>query len=333
MEVPLPSTGTPSNKEIPSALVVGGLGFLGSRLVMQLLETGSTVQVVDSRISDGGANWANSRNWPEEITRSIRSSVEELPSSVTPDFVFNLAGRTSHKGSMDYPINDAESNVSDQLRILEWIRRRRPDSHVIFTSTRQVYGSPVYLPVDERHPIHPPDVNAVNKYAAEQHHLLYRRVYGLNCTILRLTNCFGPGMRIKDSRQGFVGEWIRRSLTGEPLRLFGGSQVRDFLYGDDAAKAIIQAAQSTGLGSGTYNVGGVESLSLNEMADIIAKLVPGVAVQVEKMPRDLAAIEVGETRLNDSQFRGATGWAPETSIYDGLSRTLSYYQRHLKEYL
>ncbi len=316
-----------------TALVLGGLGFLGTRVVKQLLSSGFEIQVVDPGIPDGGANAANTSDWASGTDVPIWSKLADIPQEFVPSVVFNLAGRTSHRGSMVDPFSDAASNVLDQLHILEWIRRTCPESRVVYTSTRQVYGPPRYLPVDEVHPIHPPDVNAVHKHAAEQHHLLYASVYGLDCTILRLTNCFGPGMRIKDSRQGFVGEWIRRSLAGEPLRLFGGEQVRDFLYGDDAAEAIIQAAQSTELSGGTCNVGGAESLSLREMADIIAQLVPGASIEVEAMPVDLAAIEVRETRLDDSRFRAATGWTPQTSVSQGLAKTLAYYQEHLKEYL
>lgn len=318
---------------LTSALVLGGLGFVGSRIVAHLQAAGTETQIVDSQLVEGGANPGNAFDWTSGSQTSVLSYLSEIPQGFQPSVVFNLAGRTSHRGSMDDPISDAQSNIRDQLHILEWVRRSSPDSRVIFTSTRQIYGPPRYLPVDEVHPVHPPDVNAVHKHAAEQHHLLYGRVYGLDCTILRLTNCFGPGMRIKDSRQGFVGEWIRRSLTGEPLRLFGGDQVRDFLYGDDAAEAIIQAAQSTQLSGGAYNVGGAESLSLREMADIIAQLVPGTSIEVEAMPADLAAIEVGETRLDDSRFRAATGWTPQTSVSKGLAKTLAYYQEHLKEYL
>jgi UDP-glucose 4-epimerase len=325
----LASSGYPAT----SALVLGGLGFLGSRVVMELQRGGVETYVVDSRLPDGGSNPANAMDWLEGVQTEVWSSLSDVPVGLTPSLVFNLAARTSHRGSMELPMDDARTNVSDQLAILEWLRRTCPESQVVYLSTRQVYGVPRYVPVDEDHPVSPPDVNAVNKLAAEQHHLLYGRVYGLKTTVLRLTNCFGPGMRIKDARQGFIGEWIRCALKGEPIRLFGGRQVRDFLFADDAAKAIVYAAGSPELVGGTYNVGGAESLSLASVADIFRDLLPATAVSTEPLPSDLAAIEVGDTRLDDSRFRSLTGWSPETGFASGLAATIAYYERHLEEYL
>jgi UDP-glucose 4-epimerase len=139
------------------------------------------------------------------------------------DYLFNLAGQTSHVDSMDHPHVDLDINCRSQLSILEACRRYNPGVKIVFASTRQIYGRPDYLPVDEKHPLRPVDVNGINKIAGESYHLVYNDVHGLRTTSLRLTNTIGPRMRVKDDRQTFLGYWVRRLLEGEPIEVWGGS--------------------------------------------------------------------------------------------------------------
>ncbi len=108
-------------------------------------------------------------------------------------------------------------------RLLDLARKHAPDAVIVYAGTRQVYGAPLRLPVGEDHPLHPPDPNAVAKMAGEAYHLLYHRLHGLRALSLRLTNVYGPRMRIKDARQGFLGIWVRQLLEGEPIEVWGGA--------------------------------------------------------------------------------------------------------------
>ena len=220
---------TVSKKKI---LITGGLGFIGSNLARRLVELDNEVTVVDSLIPEYGGNIRNIEGIRDKITINLSDirdefSIKELIKN--KDFIFNLAGQTSHLDSMENPFTDLEINAKAQLSILEACRQKNPESRIVFASTRQIYGRPQYLPVDEKHPRHPVDVNGVNKIAGEQYHILYHEVYGIASSVLRLTNTYGPRMRIKDARQTFLGIWIRNLLQGKPIQVFGdGKQRRDY---------------------------------------------------------------------------------------------------------
>src|SRR5205807_1447908 len=126
--------------------------------------------------------------------------------------VFNLAGQVSHIDSMHDPETDLEINCKAQLGLMESLRATNSEARVVYASTRQVYGKPQYLPVDERHPVHPTDVNGINKHAGEQYHLLYSEVYGLRTVVLRLTNTYGPHQLMHHGRQGFIPVFVRAAL-------------------------------------------------------------------------------------------------------------------------
>ena len=198
-------------------LITGGLGFIGSNLGIRLLEEGASVTLVDSLIPEYGGNPANIRGYESRLKVNI-SDVRDPHSMKTlvkgHDFLFNLAGQTSHMDSMADPYTDLDINCKAQLSILEACRNANPGIRIVFAGTRQIYGKPDYLPVDEKHPVRPVDVNGINKMAGEWYHILYNNVYGIRACSLRLTNTIGPRMRIKDARQTFLGVWIRQVLTG-----------------------------------------------------------------------------------------------------------------------
>ena len=234
-----------SNSQV---LITGGLGFIGSHLARRLVVLGAKVTLVDSLIPQYGGNLFNIQDIRDQITVNI-SDVRD-PHSMAylikgKDFLFNLAGQTSHMDSMQDPNTDLAINASAQLSILEACRLHNTGIKLVFASTRQLYGKPDYLPVDERHPIRPVDVNGINKLAGEWYHLLYNNVYGIRACALRLTNTYGPGMRVKDARQTFLGIWVRNLIEGKPVLIFGdGEQLRDFNYVDDVIDALLIAAES-----------------------------------------------------------------------------------------
>lgn len=316
-------------------LITGGVGLVGSRLARALLRLGCDVLLVDSLGDNFGGNLHNIADFRERVRLNISDIRDRHGLRVLVqdrDYIFNLAGQTSHQDSMEAPFEDLEVNCTAQLSLLETCRRVNPDARVIFASTRQVYGRPEYLPVDERHPVRPVDVNGVNKAAGESYHLLYHSAYGLRTTVLRMTNTYGPGMRIKDARQIFLGIWVRRLLEGEPIEVWGGDQLRDFAYVDDGAAAFIAAALCPATEGKVLNVGGSPPVSLRDLAERLIALNGGGRYEVHTFPGERKRIDIGDYYTDDRAFRELTGWAPATELEAGLRATLDYYRQNLALY-
>ena len=317
-------------------LVTGGLGFIGSNLVRELVALGARVSVVDSLVPEYGGNRRNLAGLASRVTIHVADVRDwpRLPSLVRgQDYLFNLAGQTSHMDSMTDPITDLDINGRAQLAILEACRLHNPAIRIVFASTRQIYGKPDYLPVDESHPLRPVDVNGINKIAGESFHLLYSRVHGIASTALRLTNTIGPRMRIKDARQTFVGVWVRRLLEGQPIEVWGGEQLRDFTYVDDAVEAfLLAAARPEGVG-GVFNLGGPPPISLKKLAEMLVALNGGGAFTVRAFPGDRKKIDIGDYFADDRLIARKLGWKPRTNLRTALARTLAYYRKELRFYV
>ena len=317
-------------------LVTGGMGFIGSTLAIRLAELGADVTVLDSLTPEYGGNPANLAGYEGRIRVNISDvrDVHSLKYLVQGQQVlFNLAGQTSHLDSMQDPFTDLEINCRAQLSILETCRTHNPELRLVFASTRQLYGRPDYLPVDERHPLRPVDVNGINKLSGEFYHLLYQQVYGIPTTVLRLTNTFGPRMRIRDARQTFVGIWIRRILEGLPFEVWGGQQLRDFTYVDDCVDAMMLAATRPQAVGRCYNLGGMTPVSLATLAERLV-LVNGSGQFVRRdFPADRKKIDIGDFYSDDQMIRDELGWNPVTDLDQALSRTLEYYRTRLDLYI
>ena len=317
-------------------LITGGLGFIGSNLARALLALGARVSVVDSLVPEYGGNRRNLAGVASRVTVHVADVRDwpKLPSLVRgQDFLFNLAGQTSHMDSMTDPQTDLDINCRAQLAILEACRRHNPKIRIVFASTRQIYGRPDYLPVDEGHPLRPVDVNGINKIAGESFHLLYTRVHGIAATALRLTNTIGPRMRVKDARQTFVGVWIRDLLQGRAIEVWGGEQLRDFTYVDDAVGAFLLAAARPEAIGAVYNLGGPPPISLHDLAELLVRLHGGGEFVVRKFPGDRKKIDIGDYYADDRLIARALGWKPQTDLRTGLRRTLEFYHAELKHYL
>jgi UDP-glucose 4-epimerase len=231
------------------------------------------------------------------------------------------------------PYTDLEINARSQLSILEAARHGNPDITVVFASTRQLYGRPQRLPVDERHPIAPVDVNGINKAAGEWYHLLYGEVYGIRTSVLRLTNTYGPRMRVRDARQTFLGIWIKQALTGGDLLLYGdGSQRRDLTYVDDAVGAFLLAAVRDEAVGRVFNLGGDGHVSLRELGDLVVRLAGSGRVRAIPFPAERKAIDIGDFYADWSAIESTLGWRPVVALEDGLARTLEYYREHGEQY-
>ena len=317
-------------------MISGGIGLIGSAIARRLVELSAEVLLVDSMVAEGGANSANIAGIADRVrvnVADIRDTVAIRHLLAGQDFLFDLAAQTSHMDSMSAPFDDLAVNCTAQLQLLEACRAVAPTIAIVHAGTRQIYGRPRYLPVDEAHPLRATDVNAVNKTAGEAYHLLFHDVYGVNTRSLRLTNVYGPGMRIKDARQNFLGIWLRRALEGEAFEVWGGEQRRDMVYVDDAAAAFLAAAVTPDTAGKALNVGGDAPYSLAEIAAALIAANGGGRYEVKEFPPERKKIDIGDFVTDDRQFRSLAGWAPQTTLAEGLALSLDYYRRHLAAYL
>lgn len=318
------------------ALITGGLGFVGSNLARRLVEARAEVLLVDSMIPAYGGNLFNISGIEDRIRVNI-SDVRDVHGMEylvqKQDYLFNLAGQVSHLDSMQDPYTDLEINCRSQLSILEACRKHNPTVKVIYAGTRQIYGRPQYLPVDETHPIEPADINGVHKVAAEWYHLVYYRVYGLRTVSLRITNTYGPRMRVKDARQTFIGWWLRQIVEGQELQIFGdGLQIRDFNYMDDLVTALLLAAVSPAADGEVYNLGGDEPIALRDLAALLVDINGSGSYKLSPFPPDRKRIDIGDYCGDYTKIRAQLGWHPTVSLREGLDRTLAFYRQHRAQY-
>ncbi len=317
-------------------LITGGMGFIGSTLAHRLVELEAQVTLVDSLIPIYGGNQRNIAGIEHRVRVNIADVRDEYSMNYLvqgQDYLFNLAGQTSHLDSMTDPYTDLEINCRAQLSILEACRKHNPHLKLVYASTRQIYGKPDYLPVDERHLLHPVDVNGVNKMAGEWYHILYNNVYGIRACALRLTNTYGPRMRVKDARQTFLGIWIKRLIDEEPIQVFGdGSQIRDFNYVDDVVEAMLMAGASPAADGSILNLGSDETINLRDLAALLVEINGGGSFEIVPFPPDRKVIDIGDYYADYRLIQGRLGWRPKVSLREGLRRTLEFYRREREYY-
>jgi nucleoside-diphosphate-sugar epimerase len=316
-------------------LITGGAGFIGSAIAKRLVEQGAEVTIADSMIPEFGGKLFNLEGIRDKVQLNITDVRDPHAMSYLvkdQDYLFNMAGQTSHMDSMQNPVADLEINAKAQLSILEACRANNPGIRIVFASTRQIYGRPQYLPVDEKHPIVPVDVNGINKTAGEWYHLLYHQVYGIPACVLRLTNTYGPGMRIKDARQTFVGIWIRLLFEQKPFEVWGGEQLRDFNFVDDVVDAFLIAATSDEANGQVFNLGASEVVSLKELADLLVKNCQGEYV-VRSFPEERKKIDIGDYYSDYTLIQKKLGWSPKTSLDQGIKETLEFYKNNKDNYI
>jgi UDP-glucose 4-epimerase len=319
-----------------AVLITGGLGFIGSSLARRLAQAGAQVTLVDSLIPEYGGNLFNIAGIEDRVRVNISDVRDEHSMRYLvqgQDVLFNLAGQTSHMDSMQDPYTDLEINCRAQLAILETCRKHNPGIKLVFASTRQIYGKPETLPVSETHPLRPVDVNGINKMAGEWYHILYNNVYGLRACALRLTNTYGPRMRIKDARQTFLGVWLRLLVEGRPFEVWDGDQLRDFTYVDDAVEALLLAASNDAANGRVFNLGGDAAISLHRLADLLIEVNGGGDYVVQRFPADRKRIDIGDYYADDRLIRAVLGWQPQVSLRIGLTRTVEFYRQNLAHYL
>ena len=318
-------------------MITGGLGFIGSNLAHRLASFGADILLVDSLIPDYGGNLFNIAG----IEDRVRVNVADVRQASTMNYlvrdreiIFNLAGQVSHIDSMRDPHTDLEINCESQLTLLEACRRHNPGVKVVYASTRQIYGKPQFLPVTEDHLVRPTDVNGINKAAGEYYHLVYNNVFGVRACALRLTNVYGPRQLLRHNRQGFIAWFIRLVLEDKEIQVFGdGTQIRDFVYVDDAVTAFLIAGRSEVCNGEAFNVGGSEHIAHRDLVNLLVELAGTGRHRFVEWPAEKKAIDIGSFYADSSRFTRAVGWTPEVSLREGLTRTLAYYRAHMPHYV
>jgi UDP-glucose 4-epimerase len=320
-----------------AVMITGGLGFIGSNLARVLADLGARVLLVDSLIPDYGGNLFNIDGLAGRVQVNVADIRE--PSTMNYlvrglDVIFSLAGQVSHIDSMRDPYTDLDINCRSQLTVLEACRNHNPGVKVVFAGTRQVYGKPDSLPVTEQHLVRPTDVNGINKAAGEYYHLVYNNVFGVRGCSLRLTNVYGPRQLVSHNRQGFIGWFIRLAIEDRTIQIYGdGSQLRDFVYVDDAADAFLRAGASDACNGEVFNVGGDEPVSHRDLTALLLKVAGSGRVEYVDWPPEKRAIDIGSFYADSTKFMKATGWAPTVTIGEGLRRTVAFYREHLPRYV
>jgi len=317
-------------------MVTGGLGFIGSNLARALIDLGAEVLLVDSMVADTGANSYNIRGIEDRVstrTVDVRDALAMDRLVRGQDLIFNLAGQVSHIDSMRDPFTDLDINCRAQLSLLEACRHHNAGAKIVFASTRQFYGKPDYLPVDERHLLHPTDVNGIHKMAGEWYHVLYNNVYGLRACSLRLTNTYGPRMLVKNNRQTFIGWFLKQIVDGEEIQLFGdGMQLRDLTYVDDVSDAFLRAGAMDASNGQVFNLGGSEPISLRAICELLVEIAGRGSYRLVPFPDEKKAIDIGSFYADYTKINRALGWKPVTELREGLEQSIRFYLEHRDAY-
>jgi UDP-glucose 4-epimerase len=319
-------------------LITGGLGFIGSNLAMRLAEhSRAEIRIVDSLHPRCGGNLNNLDGIarPVQIHTFDLQETSRLRETVAGvDVIFNLAGHVSHIDSMRDPLRDLEGNAKAHLCLLESCRAVNSRARIVYSSTRQFYGRPQRLPVDEEHPVLPVDINGVNKYAAELYHRIYHRVHGIETCSLRLTNTYGPRQLIRDASQGFIGWFFHQILCNQEIVLFGdGKQIRDLTYVDCVVDAFLLAGTHPRAPGRIYNLGGTAPITLLDLVELMISASGKGSYRFAPFPEDGRKIDIGSYYGSFSRIHEEMGWSPQVSLRDGIRRTLEFFDRRRSAYI
>ena len=319
-----------------NVLITGGLGFIGSTLAYRLVEYQANVLIVDSLIPEYGGNLLNIKGIEDKVKVNIADVRDNYGMSYLvkgQDIIFNLAGTLSHIDSMKDPFTDLQINCVSQLSILEACKKNNLNVKILFAGTRGQYGKAIYLPVDEKHPMNPIDVNGINNIAGEWYHILYYNAYGIKACSLRLTNTYGPRHQMKHSKQGFLNWFIRLAMDNQDITIYEpGTQKRDFNYVDDVVEAMLLAIAADKSNGEVFNLGSGEPISVNDIAQKVVEIVGSGRIKLIPYPEEKKKIEIGDYYASFTKINQTLGWNPKTPLEEGLRKAVDYYKKYKNFY-
>jgi len=317
-------------------LITGGLGMIGSTLAHKLVPLGARVTLADARIEPYGANLFNIATIQEQVHLSLtdirdRESMKWLVRD--QDIIFNLAAQVSHNDSIENPLLDAEINYLGHLNVVENLRKYNPTAVVVFSGSRLQFGRIESNPVDESHPLNPRTPYALHKTAAEKMYQFYREMYGIPCVLFRIANPYGPRSQMKHSKYCIINWFLRLAMENQTIKIFGdGEQLRDYIYVDDLADALLLAAITPACHGQIYNVGSGVGTKFREMADAIVSTVGHGKAEYVPWPKDYINVETGDHITNINKLRSVIDWTPRVDLRRGIQQTFAYYQQHRHQY-
>jgi UDP-glucose 4-epimerase len=317
-------------------LVTGGLGFIGSNLVIQLVKLGAIVTIVDAMVPDYGGNLFNIEQVKEKVhlnfcdIRDI-NAINYLVRG--QDYIFHLAGQVSHILSLSNPFPDIEYNIKGVVILMDACMKFNPGVKVIYTGTRGQYGPAIQLPVNEEAPTNPKGIYEISNLMAEKIIKVYNDVHNIPSILLRLTNIYGPRAQMKHSQYGVVNWFIRLAIDDQTIPVFGdGSILRDFLYVDDCVNALLMCAVCDKAVGEILNLGIDKPINFVQLTELIVSIAGTGRWEFAPFSPERKAQEPGDFYSDITKIRRIVGWEPATALEDGLRRTIDYYRKYKTYY-
>ncbi len=319
-----------------SVLITGGLGFIGSNLAHFLVEIGAKVTIVDSLVKTCGGNIHNIDSINKKVTVlniDLRDTKKIQNVLKGKDFIFNIAGRSTHKSGMQNPLLDSSINSLSHLSLLEAYRKAGCNAKIIYAGTRTQYGKITKNPVSETAPLNPVDFNGLHHTFAEMYHMFYHKNYGIAVCSLRLSNTYGPKQVMNGDELGVLPLFLKKAMDGETININGkGNNVRDFVFVSDVVNALCLAAVNPKSSGQIFNVGSGNPATLKEIANQILKLCPSGKVEYRIMPKEYAKIEIGDYVADISKIKKTLGWQPSVKLTEGLKKTHDFFVKNKRFY-
>lgn len=317
-------------------LITGGLGFIGSNLAHALVEAGAVVTLYDGLIDDLGGNFFNIeaiKDSTEVVIANLGDRESAEYHCTGKDIIFNLGMQSSHLDSMKEPFYDLNLNVVSQLHFLESIRKVNPEIRIIYVGSRAQYGKVKTFPINEDTLLFPADIYAAGKQVVEWYHLLYQNICGLRPTSIRLGNTYGPRHQMRHAKYGVQNYLMRIALEGGDIQIYGdGTQLREMIFIDDVTDALLRLARENSCIGQYYCIGSDEKISFLELVQKIIEVCGSGSYHHVEWPEERQVIEVGDVNTDFTKLTEATGWKPETSLKDGLTKTISFYRQFREHY-
>ena len=317
-------------------LITGGLGFIGSNLAKRCLELGLDVTIYDNLDPNSGGNLFNIEPFKKDVKLLIGEIIDYdnlMHVVMEQDIIINCAASTSHPYSMQEPWLNLDVNSRGVINLLEAIKRVNRDATFVHVGTTTQLGPLHYQPADEHHPEFPTDMYSANKMVAEKYVLLYVRAYGLNASVIRLPNVFGPRAAIHSPEFTFNNYFIGLALEDKSITVYEpGTQLRNVLYVDDSVEALLVAVQSDKSAGETFFAVGDAHYSVKEIAEKICEIIGG-SIHMIDWPKDRKTIEIGDTVISNTKIKETLGWEPKVDFEEGLKLSYDYFQDKLDHYL